>query len=330
MTPISPADAKAQRGTDELIPADELRRYIDSRINDLERSAQRSRWFFGVYVAVAWVVFAATFNAYLSWMRNIADDHAAEVLKGPGYRNVSQFLEERALDAWSGRLYVDIPVVGGQVHITDAGILVGLLVVLLATWVVFAARRENHLMFYLISDVTKYKFGLASMRYLKNQIHATQLLTPPSTTAALGPGDVLGKSTLQDRGRSIGIITASMYHAGPAALLFLFAADLWSLVRDTPLQAGKTVWDILVAKCGQDASVLTCSSTLDLAARVVVAFVLFVVAARLTWRAKSFQDQTHNLIAFLDAEVASLASRSAAERAANLAAEAAEHPQDTH
>lgn len=299
------------RSTSELIPADDTRRYIDSRINDLERSAQRSRWFFGVYVAVAWVVFAATFNAYFSWSRGMADHYSGmpQHAVGAPERHVSEFLRERALDSWVSRQFIEIPAIGGQVNISDAGIIIGLLIVLLSTWVVYAARRENHLMFHLMSDVEKYDFGIAALRYLKNQIHATQLLTPPSTHSALGHED-FGKEPSVSDGRSLAILTALMYFAGPAALLMLLAADVWSLSEASPLRDGtESLWKNLIDGCKSTGGLMTCTQLRGLAIHILIGIGMLVAAMSLTVRAKTFQDQTHKLIKYLDEKVSGLANQ---------------------
>ncbi len=184
---------------DHLIPEKKEREYIDSRINDIESAAQRSRWVYGLVIAVSWIIMAMAFNTTLSFMRDFAEAYETKVVApsavvrppvngaGSASTNPPEAAPERPgavgrdimiqqlLRNWVDSISFDVPVVGARFSGTDAGIVGGALLCILAIWCRYSLRRENHLVYYLVRDSQKFATDTRFRKYLKNQLHATQL-----------------------------------------------------------------------------------------------------------------------------------------------------------
>lgn len=107
------------------------------------------------------------------------------------YMVYRDMLVQTVLKNWVDSLQFEVPVLGARFNAADAGIIGGLLLCILGMFCLFAAKRENHLIYYLIRDCEKYAVGSAFRRYLKNQLHATQLFARSKRNRALSSEDLI-------------------------------------------------------------------------------------------------------------------------------------------
>lgn len=179
------------RKIDELIPDKPHQDYINSRVNDVEVAAQRSRWLYGLVIAISWVLIAMAFNTTLSFMRGFAESREGRPIilgatspgsafddsfEGQRHRVVGRdLMSQQLLRNWIDSLSFEVPVLGARFSAADAGTIGGVLLVILGAWCVYSCRRENHLIFYLVRDCEKYQTNEKFRKYLKNQLHATQV-----------------------------------------------------------------------------------------------------------------------------------------------------------
>jgi hypothetical protein len=139
-----------------------------------------------------------------------------------------QVMIQQLLRNWVDSLYFDVPVIGARFSATDAGIIGGILLCILGVWSVYSARRENHLIFYLIRDTERYETDEKFRKYLKNQLHATQLFAKSRQPQAL--------SVDQLRPQGDGLT-----FRGPCELTVYPESDVSGISGFQPPQTGKLI-----------------------------------------------------------------------------------------
>ncbi|WP_298854070.1 hypothetical protein [uncultured Aquimonas sp.] len=286
----------------ELIPDKNHREYIDARINDIERAAVRSRWLFGFNIALSWLLISMAYNSTWSWMRTMAQTSVDLSLPRED-RRVRHALQEDLFGGWVHSLYFDVPFLGARFSASDAGVVGGLLLVLVATWCFYAGRRENHLVFYLVRDCERYRFSTPMRRYLRNQLHATQLFASTNQSAALDESDFAGVLKGPEQ-RTMRLLSAAMYGCAPLALGFLLLTDLYSLALESPFREQGILLRVFTAPClgpeGFRSNPVDCKPLAELCIRLALSVGFFGLCTLVMWRGYKFQRATRRLISHMD------------------------------
>lgn len=153
--------------------------YLDSRVQDLEKAGTRSRWIYGSALVVSLMLFSVAYNEYFSWYRDLSmrlePDYDA---KGWGDQLRGFMMKE-----WVASLQFDLPYVGGRFGASDAGVVGGLSLFLLSLWCFYAAKRENHVLYFLMKDAEDFGFSDAAKFYLRHQLAATQVFSVGNSKA---------------------------------------------------------------------------------------------------------------------------------------------------
>ncbi|PZQ17305.1 MAG: hypothetical protein DI564_05690 [Rhodanobacter denitrificans] len=182
--------------------------YLDSRMRDLERASERSRWFYLVTSLISLLLISVSYNQFISWSRLMADGtrHVSVVANADRTRSTTapgtfedvpkapaqDHCEERTfaefnekcwpdqmtllqMKEWVSGLQFDLPYLGGRFSASDAGIVGGMLLLIASLWGYFALKRENHIVYFLIKDVAEFQFSEEARFYVRNQLYATQL-----------------------------------------------------------------------------------------------------------------------------------------------------------
>jgi hypothetical protein len=238
-----------------LLLSDREQRYLDSRIQDLEKAATRSRWIYGSALAVSLMLFSVAYNEYFSWYRKMAD------LLPSDYSPAGWGSQLRGLlmKEWVESLQFDLPYVGGRFGASDAGVVGGVLLLMISFWCFLAAKRENHIVYFLVKDGADFDFSEAARFYLQSQIVSTQLVSS-GRSKAYGPDDLRWKSLSGDeegndkRKSSAGVRKISriyvnvetklmaafsfifIFMAPVLSLLFVLAIDLKTLSEPSPFR----------------------------------------------------------------------------------------------
>lgn len=290
----SPAARRHQ--IDSLIPDETHRSYIDARIKDVEGAASRSRFLFGFMVVLSCLLIAMAYNSTWSWMRDMAESR--EELPAPrDNRVIRDVLLENVMRGWTDSLTFDVPVIGVRFSASDAGITGGLMLLVLSVWCFYAARRENHLIFYLVRDAIRYRFPEQVRRYLKNQLHATQLFSGTGTTLSLSSENFSGEVP-KERSIILRFLNSGLFFLAPAALFFVLATDIYSLSLNSPFRAGGILWNDLIDPCYSAKP--DCSDMYKLFVRLGASLVLALICTEIMRRAYRFQRASRDLIRYVD------------------------------
>jgi hypothetical protein len=284
------------------MPSKDERDYIDARIKDIETAASRSRWLFGFSIALSWLLIAMAYNSTWSYMRSMA--HIAEEAKLPREdRLIRHSLQENLFRGWVDSLYFDVPFLGARFSASDAGVSGGLLLVVVSVWCFYSARRENHLIFYLVRDSDRYRFSKPMRRYLKNQLHATQLFAGTGETSAL-KAEELTAAQPHRRQRTMVVLSGAMYASAPLALAFLLFTDLYSLGMNSPFREGGKLYEVFYNPCFKPSLVgleaANCGRFIDLIIRLTLSAGFLALCTLVMRRGHEFQKATHALMGHVD------------------------------
>lgn len=282
-----------------LIPEKDHREYIDARIKDVEGAASRSRFLFGFVAMLSCLLIAMAYNSTWSWMRGMAELMEEDPVPREG-RVVRDALVENVMRGWTDSISFEVPLIGVRFSASDAGITGGLILLVLSVWCFYAARRENHLIFYLVRDAVRYRFPTQVRRYLKNQLHATQLFSGTGTTQSLSSSYFSGELP-RKRSAILRLLNSGLFFLGPIALLFVFATDLWSLGLNSPFRPGDSLWAELNRKCSGDD--MLCDIRLALFARLGGSLLFALLCTEIMRRAYRFQRASRDLIGFVDGKL---------------------------
>jgi|CXWL01.1.fsa_nt_gi hypothetical protein len=144
------------------IPDGAVADYIKLRISGVADAANRARWTLAAISAVCAIQLIAVWNYTLSWMVFFAKDQGKAALPpklicgetngvsvctpalSSGNR-IERLLQENLLTEWVKNLTFDMPIIGASASVADSGIIGGILLLILSTWMMYALRRENHL-----------------------------------------------------------------------------------------------------------------------------------------------------------------------------------------
>jgi hypothetical protein len=262
-------------------PTDHLRGYVDARVRDIENAAQRSRWVYIALITVSWLIISVSYSSSLSWTRSMAEGIEADwnrnqanaiaaepdcsepastkcrqaILSRYGFdaRDPVDWMRAQSLSAWTNSLFFEVPIIGARVSSSDAGVVGGVALLLLGIWGFFSARRENHLVYYLIRDAVDWDWDPATRYYVRLQVSATQIFTSgwhdePLSAPALRvvPNHKRRADWFMRR------LLWVMFMLPVVALMFVLGNDIYSLLLDSPLRPGsKILWEVLVyEKCG--------------------------------------------------------------------------------
>jgi hypothetical protein len=293
-----------KRGLDTLVPSREHREYVDARIKDIEHAAGRSRWLFGFSLILSWLLLAMAYNSTWSWMRTMAATYEKKVIpsaypsKSGERRHGLDVLVERLMGGWVDSLYFEVPILGARFSASDAGVTGGLLLVIISLWCFFSARRENHLIFYLVRDSERYNFDVALRRYLRNQLHATQVFAGSGQDKPLNSGHMYS-SIVISKTKTVRLLGFAMYVCAPSALFVVFVTDIYSLSLNSPFRPGGRLYEFFWNPCFVS-SKGSCGLLFELVARLAASGLFLATCAVVMHRALLFQVATQELLGFVD------------------------------
>lgn len=313
------------------LPSEDIRAYVDARTRDIENAAQRSRWVYVALITMSWLMFSIAYNSTWSWGRLVADavedrwqnqdpmsidvqvraecksadfsEYCIEGLKrkfGLNGNSPSDWLSQRYLDNWVGSLSYELPIVGVKFSAPDGGLVGGFALLLLGIWGFYSARRENHLVYYLVRDVENWKWGATEKAYVRLQLAATQVFTRGWHDKALGSKNLVGgtEKSPKSEDKLMRLLLALMLMLPIATFGFVIVSDIYSLFLDSPIRSGPdSLWTVLKDSCSSSNST-GCHHIADVAVRLSASVVLFVLVVYSIARWHTFQYQTSDLLAF--------------------------------
>jgi hypothetical protein len=249
--------AVGTRHEDHLLVSEAEQKYLDSRIQDLEKAATRSRWIYGAALTVSLMLFSVAYNEYFSWYRKMAEGLPAAYASGGWGGQLGLLL----MKEWVESLQFDLPYVGGRFGASDAGVVGGVLLLMISFWCVLAAKRENHIVYFLIKDAFDFEFTDNARFYLHSQIVSTQLISSGRARvySALNLNKTIGSRPQVEDGESlpspepekgggllarfrhevVGRFSFSYYFifmAPVLSLLFVLGVDLKTLSEPSPFR----------------------------------------------------------------------------------------------
>jgi len=123
----------------------------DLFIESVRIGMSRARWSYSVVIIICITIFTCSWNVYFSWIKtvfipdkvvNVADSNSCSFAKN---QEIVKYAQQNLLINWTQSNYIEIPLIGSKIHITDASIILSCLVTLVLIWLFFATRRENHI-----------------------------------------------------------------------------------------------------------------------------------------------------------------------------------------
>jgi len=144
------------------IPDCEILDYIKMRIGGVADAANRARWTLAAISAICAIQLIAVWNYTLSWIAFFADQQVKTSLNQKficvdasgvqvcvpaigSWNRIERLLQDNLLTEWVKNLTFDVPIIGASASVADCGIIGGILLLVLSTWMMYALRRENHL-----------------------------------------------------------------------------------------------------------------------------------------------------------------------------------------
>lgn len=270
--------------------------YLDSRMRDVERASERSRWFYIVTSLISLLLISVSYNQLASWSRLMAEGAEGRVFNEKNWPDQMVLLQ---MKEWVSGLQFDLPYLGGRFSASDAGIVGGMLLFVAVLWGYYALKRENHIVYFLIKDVSEFDFSDAARFYLRNQLYATQLFTGQHSRPFEGRNIVDTAYNAQSKKRSeqrqnavlkLGTFLATniVFFLPAGALSGVLAVDLLSLWSNSPFREGtEKLYQVLQANHLMHEVYL----------RLALSLTLLVLVAAITGRAFRYQLGTVDLIA---------------------------------
>jgi hypothetical protein len=238
----------------KLVFSGEEQRLIDSRVQDIEKAATRSRWIYGFALLASLMLFSVAYNEYFSWMRAFAIGLPAEA----DMSHWQDRLQLLLMREWVSSLQFDLPYIGGKFGASDAGPVGGVVLFFVSIWCLYSAKRENYLIYFLAKDVHGFGFSDEAKFYLTTQIASTQLFIVSGKRSKIyGPKDIENRKPDKDEAsaskhknfyeRATGFFGAfyilikrgvvfSVFMAPALSLLFVFAVDMLTLREVSPFR----------------------------------------------------------------------------------------------
>lgn len=191
-------------------------------------------------------------------------------------------LREEYLKVWTDSLFFDMPLLGIRFNSSDGGVIgsSAILLFTLVTW--FTFRRENHLIYYFVKDLTQQPFSPADRAYARSQIMTTQIFYRGWHDRALESINLTNfdqdVENIQNENsifpRRLAMFT--FWIPTLSILIFIFK-DIQSLFKNSPFRPGdSTILDALQATC-QGLDMLTCGILYDLFIRIILSiYILYL------------------------------------------------------
>lgn len=274
--------------------------YVDSRVHDIEVAGQRARWIYAAIATVSFLLLSVAYNSVFSWSRSIAE-RLEHTQFAPSW---SDKLNVELMRRWVESLHFDVPLLGAKFSASDAGIVGGVLLIFMAIWCFFSARRENHLVYYLVRDLEITGAAIPVKLYARTQLSATQIFAHGWHDEALVGGDIVMKSghnkpvRRRPEDRLVRSILLGMFYLPAIALATVFATDIASLAMDSPFRPGdKSLWDFITDRC-IPAGLFECEPARALLTRLSVSLVLVVLTLVIMHRAYRFQKGTSDIMKY--------------------------------
>jgi len=277
----------------------EEQRYIDARVHDIESAGGRARWIYASIVVVSLLLLSMAYNSIFSWSRAIAD-----VLEdgGPVRSTWNDVFNKELARRWIESLHFDVPLLGAKFSASDAGIVGGTLLLFMGVWCFFSARRENHLMYYIVRDIEIHRAKLAVKMYARTQLSATQIFTHGWHDNAFTSADVIrkgeadAKQCIRPQDRFARGILIVMFYLPVIALSAVFASDIYSLFLDSPIRPGnETLIDFLKKSCN-DGECRNCGAVRNVGIRLGISFLLLFGTWVIMHRSYGFQKGTSDIM----------------------------------
>lgn len=273
-------------------------RYVDARVNDIETAAKRSRLTYSAITVVSLLMLSMAYNTLFAWSRSVADALEDYGRKGDSWND--EMLKEM-MKRWIESLHFDVPFLGAKFSASDGGIIGGMLLLFMAMACFFAARRENHLVYYLIRDAEVGRARGPLKLYMRNQVSATQLFTHGWHDQPLGSADLIMKlesDSVRRRKEDVLLraILLSMFYLPPLALFSVLFCDLASLTIDSPIRPGDdSLLSYLTKKC-PSLSPFVCRESAAILSRLAISFLVALSVSVVMHRAYRFQKSTSELL----------------------------------
>lgn len=273
--------------------------YIDSRIRDVEKAAERSRLVFIVASAISLLLISVAYNELWSWSRSLADNvHLVS-------RNFNEDMWTSQLillqlKEWVAGLQFDLPYLGGRFGASDAAVVGGVLLIFNGLWCYYATRRENHLVYFLVKDIGEFDFSDKAKFYLSSQLFATQLFMEGRYTRPYHSKNFTDKkynrtSKAKEISRLRSVAPSFIFFLPVIAIAFVVVVDIASLYYPSPLRGpDKSLYEVF---CGNQ-SILVCNRFAPVLQRLAWSFFFLFVVLRLMILAFNFQRGTLNIINF--------------------------------
>jgi hypothetical protein len=107
-------------------------------IDATQHSMRRSRWILSAISVVSMAIIAECWNLYFSWLRSIV------FLKEWGYPERVADAQKLLVEHWIDSGFMSISLLGVKLHVVDATFLGSISLTILALWLWYFMRRENH------------------------------------------------------------------------------------------------------------------------------------------------------------------------------------------
>jgi hypothetical protein len=272
---------------------------FQQKVSAVQSAISRARTVFLISNLATISIIGAVFNLYLTWL-NYSITRAAD--QGKPAENILHALQEAKI---RDLRMISIPVLGSKFYAADIGIIASLTMLVLAVWLFYSFRREQHSVGRLILEITDQKHpGSTSLRIRESFLDEAQYaLFALSTTfvfitteKAQAIGDV-GKS--RDKTPLIARWARVALFSAPTWVVMLCAvADLTSLFKPSALYSSSpstSLWMAMASHPDQQTEALV---------RILFTLSSALVIGRIMRHANYYQDWTQKLYSGLSTAVA--------------------------
>ncbi len=223
--------------------------YFEKKVTAAATSVIRTRTVFLIANVATVLVVAANFNLYFSWLRNMIDRPVEEP-----YREVLRAIAHARVEDTA---IISVPLIGIKFFAADIGLLSGLAMLVLAVWMYYSFRREQHTVATIALEVVEkqeaievsaWKIRAAMLekaQYLLYALSSAFVFTTARGRQAIGdPESIHGRPEL----RITRWIAAALIWAPFWTVALSLAVDIGSLFFPSVILSGPPLGIVLKSK----------------------------------------------------------------------------------
>jgi hypothetical protein len=256
---------------------------FETRVRSVQEVIRRARTVFLVANLATVIALATLFNTYGSWLRHIPDREGLDPVRREA------FVEGQVRDL----MVVSVPVLGLKFFAADLGIVSSGGMLIIAVWMYYAFRREQHSVGRIILDVASLSAAPSPLKlslipdrreeaqFLLSELSAAFVFVTTEKDRAVGDP---ARELYPGEGPPAAVLAKNWLLTGPAWIVLLCCVlDAASLALPSVIHHGERVslW-----------SRLNGLQQAEAAARIALAVVMFGVIVRILQRARYFNEWT--------------------------------------